>query len=129
MANVLRKQVAREEIERVAAVIAPEHLNPKEVFYWRVRPAIDHAACAIQMANFLLQRRAQIGGGPPVRHQIEMFDLLAHDPPRHRVNVEADGCASGSVGLYERRSSSHEWISDTLTGEVLRAIEFLTDWP
>jgi hypothetical protein len=41
MTNVLRKQVAREEIELVAAAIASEHLNPKKVFYWRVRPTID----------------------------------------------------------------------------------------
>src|SRR6185295_18007002 len=123
MPNILRQKVAREEIEPVAAAIAPEHLNPKKVFYWRVRPAIDYATCAIQMANFLLQRRAQIGGSLPVRHQIEMFDLLTHNPPRHRVNVKADCCASGSVGLYERCSSSHEWISDKLIAEVLRPIK------
>ncbi|MFY9557504.1 MAG: hypothetical protein WAV47_22570 [Blastocatellia bacterium] len=99
MTDVLRKQVTWEEVEFVAAVIAAKHFNPKEILDWCVGSAVYYAAGTIEITNVVLQRRPQISGRASVRRKIQMLDLLANNPPSHRVDVEADGCAPGSVRL------------------------------
>ena len=39
-------------------------------------------------------------------------ELLPNDPECHRIDVEADGIAGYTVGFEERRSPSHERISN-----------------
>ena len=61
--------------------------------------------------------------------QVDMLDLLADDPGRHRVDVESVYVASDAIRLDERRSPTHERIGNPQSRKVVRSKEPILQAP
>ena len=65
-------------------------------------------------------RFAGVVGGLAVGGEVQVEDLLADYPPRHRVDVQTGDGAANAVGFEEGRASAHERVEDAKT---------FRDWP
>ena len=125
VAPVLGQQIAREQIDGRPAGFAVEHLDPEKGLHGHVRIAVARAGGPVVPIDLGAKRVDERTGGPLVDRQVDMFDLLADNPGRHRVDVESIHVASDAVRLKERRSPSHERIGNPQSRKVVRSEELI----
>ena len=123
VAPVLGEQVARKQIDGVPTGFAVEHLDPQKGLHGDVRVAVARAGGPVVPIDLGAERVDERPGGPLVDRQVDMLDLLADDPRRHRVDVEPIHVASDAIRLDERRSPSHERIGNPQSRKVVRPKE------
>ena len=75
------------------------------------------------MSDLLFKCRSQEFSSFCVGLEIKVLDSLFDYPPGHRVDVESRDSASDTIGLKNWCSTTHEWVCDMPTREVIRPIE------
>ena len=83
---------------------------------------------AVQVADILLQGAAKRSRRFAVRGQVEMLDFLPHDPVGHGIDIATHNIAPYAVCLHERRSATHEGISDTDPLKIMTVVEGFPEW-
>lgn len=123
VASVFRKKITREKIIRLAAASAGMLLNPEEILNVGIpRPALKTGRFVIG-PDLLLQTFDEIIRSFTISLQVQMFDLLPHNPVRHGVDVITDYVATKPVRFKKRRTAAHERIEDSEAGEIIGRIE------
>lgn len=117
------EQIPREQIDRLAAGRAVDRLHPQERLHGNLCVAVSRAGRAIVLPDLVVELLDERSCGAVIRRYVEMLDLLANDPGRHRVDVEPVHVASEPIGFDQRRSSAHERICDPTAGEVVGSKE------
>ena len=128
VAPVGRQQVSGEQIDRLAAPRAVERLDPQERLHRHLGVAVARAEGAVIASDLAAQRVDQAPGGPSVRGQIEMVDLLADDPGGHRIEVESLHVAAESIRLDQGGAAAHERVGDAPAGQVVAGKEGVLQW-
>ena len=121
MAPILGEKVAREEIEGHPAGFAIEQLDPQEGLHRYVGVAVAGAGCPVIFTDVGPQASDESAGGPFIGRSVQVLDLLADDPRRHRVYIEALHGASEAVRLDQRRPAPHERVRDADARQVIRS--------
>ena len=120
VSRVLGEKVARKQVERRSAGRAIEHLDPEEGFHGYIGVAVQGAGCPVIRIDIRAQVVDEGVGGSSVGRYVEVLDLLADDPGRHRVDIEALHVASDPVCLDQRRPPAHERVCDLDSRKVVR---------
>ena len=123
MASILRQQVAGKQIDGRPAGFAIEHLDPQKRLHRHVRVPVARAGGPVVATDLGAQGVDERIGGLLVGREVDRLDLLADDPGRHRIDVEAIHVASDAIRLDERRPASHERVGDTQPGKVVGSKE------
>jgi hypothetical protein len=113
VATVGGKEIAGEEVEVQTALGAGVDLDPQEILDVSLRALALRASRVIERSNLLREAPYQGLSGLPVRHEVQVLDLLADDPIGHRVDVVAYGIASQAIRFDKRRPAAHERVRHT----------------
>ena len=107
------------KIDRLFAGRTVDRLYPEERFYGYLCVAVARAGRTIVLPDLVVQRLDEGSCGPFIRRHVEMLDLLANDPGRHRIDVKSLHVATETVRFDQRGSAAHKRISDSTTREVV----------
>ena len=119
MTPILGEKVAREEIEGHPAGFAVEQLDPQKGLHGYVGVAVAGAGCPVIFTDLCPQASDESRGCPFIGRNVKVLDLLADDPRRHRVYIEALHGASEAVRLDQRRPAPHERVRDADARQVI----------
>ena len=128
MPAILSEEIAGEQVDILSAAIAAQDLDPEEILHRHRIRAVNNATRGVEVSNLLLERRPQAGCRGAVGIEINVVELLADDPPRHRIDVETEDLAAQPVGLKDRSTAAHKRIGDADPVQPVRAIERLPQW-
>ena len=116
---IRRKQIPWKQIDRLFAGRTVDRLYPEERLYGYLCVAVARAGRTIVLPDLVVQRLDEGSCGPFIPRQVEMLDLLANDPGRHRIDVKSLHVATETVRFDQRGSAAHKRISDSTTREVV----------
>ncbi|HEX4081077.1 MAG TPA: hypothetical protein VHX61_19615 [Rhizomicrobium sp.] len=125
MSRVVGHQISGEKIDPIFALFASHGLHPQEIFHRNIAVAIKAAICLVESADFRFQAFDQFARGTGIGAQVEMLDLLAHDPGGHGIEIEALDVAADAIGFEERYAAPHEGIGDDPSRKIIRLEEGL----
>ena len=114
MPRIRGNQVAGKQVEFVVAVIANvDVLTHRKYLTGTVLVPVQRAVRQIKRTASLSDNRLSIrSASSRYAATIQVFDLLANDPRRHRIDIEPHDVATDAIGFDQRRAAAHEWIGD-----------------
>jgi hypothetical protein len=121
VASVVGDEIAGEKIDIRAAFGAVDDFHPQGVFDWHVGVAVLWTGCAVKLSDLIRERCKHSVDGRAVSGKLEMFDLLAHNPGGHGIDVEAEHVATDAVGFKQRGAAAHEGVTHTLARKIVGA--------
>lgn len=118
-------QIAGEQIDVGSTILAVDRLDPQEVLHWNVGIAVERAVGDVRVADLDRELLDESVSGASIGDDVQVVDLFADHPRRHRIDVEAQHVTADPVRFEQRRAAAHEWIRDGPPGEIVGGKEAL----
>lgn len=121
--GVAGNQIAGEQIDAGAAVLAVHCLDPQEVLHRHVGITVERTVGKVGVSDLDLPDESV--GGASIRDDVQMVDLFTDHPCRHRIDVEAQDVTADPIRFEQWSTAAHEWIGDGAPGEIVGGEEAL----
>lgn len=128
VAGVAGDEIPGEEIDLGAAMLAVGCLDPEKVLHGHVGIAIERTVRDVRVADLGRKLLDESVGGASVGVGVEVLDLFADHPRRHRIDVDAQHVTTDPVRFEQWSSAPHEGIRDRSSREVVGCEEGLGEW-